>query len=163
MSRYAKTLEQLGIPTAPCTAINVSEYVKGWDRLYSSGMPLRYTTFPLPIAGVSRQVHEAYVERQRPGDRQAGHAPDCRCPHQTSDRLMKQSTGRRPGRAPGAADCCRQIRKRIYRSSSRPGTGPTTCRWCCPRRRGWRRCSRAPATSPTRWSRRSPGPAADGV
>ena len=66
MSRYAKTLEQMGIPTAPCTGINVSEYLRGWDRLYNSGMPLRYTTFPLPIAGASRQVHEAYVNGNDP-------------------------------------------------------------------------------------------------
>ncbi len=66
MSRFAKTLEQLGIPTAPCTAINVSEYVRGWDMLHNSGMPLRYTTFPLPIAGVSRQVHEEYVNGKDP-------------------------------------------------------------------------------------------------
>jgi hypothetical protein len=66
LSRYAKTLEQLGVPAAACTAINVSEYVRGWDRLYNSGMPLRYTTFPLPIAGVSRQVHEAYVDGNDP-------------------------------------------------------------------------------------------------
>ena len=56
----------MGIPTAPCTGINVSEYLKGWDRLYNSGMPLRYTTFPLPIAGASRQVHEAYVDGNDP-------------------------------------------------------------------------------------------------
>ncbi len=66
MSRYAKTLEELGVPTAPVTAINVSEYLRGWDRLYSSGMPLRYTTLPLPIAGVSREVHEAYVNGNDP-------------------------------------------------------------------------------------------------
>jgi hypothetical protein len=61
LSRHAKALEILGIPTAPCTAINVSEYVRGWDRLYGSGIPLRYTTFPLPIAGASREVHKSYV------------------------------------------------------------------------------------------------------
>jgi hypothetical protein len=66
LSRYARTLEQLGVPTAPCTATNVSEYLRGWDRLYSSGMPLRYTTLPLPIAGASRQVHEAYVDGNDP-------------------------------------------------------------------------------------------------
>jgi hypothetical protein len=66
LSRYAKKLEQMGVPTAPCTATNVSEYLRGWDRLYSSGMPLRYTTLPLPIAGVSRQAHETYVEGNDP-------------------------------------------------------------------------------------------------
>ena len=66
MSRFAKTLEQMGIPTAPCTALNVSEYVRGWDMLHNSGMPLRYSTFPLPIAGVSREVHEEYVNGNDP-------------------------------------------------------------------------------------------------
>ena len=66
MSRHAKKLEQLGIPTAPCTAINVSEYVTGWNRLYDSGIPLRYTTFPLPIAGVSQQQHQTYVNGNDP-------------------------------------------------------------------------------------------------
>jgi hypothetical protein len=51
----------MGIPTAPCTGINVIDYLKGWDRLYNSGIPLRYTVFPLPVAGVSRAVHEKYV------------------------------------------------------------------------------------------------------
>ncbi len=51
----------MGIPTAPCTGINVIDYLKGWDRLYNSGIPLRYTVFPLPVAGVSREVHEKYV------------------------------------------------------------------------------------------------------
>ena len=66
MSRHAKKLEQLGIPTAPCTAINVAEYVTGWDRLYGSGIPLRYTVFPLPIAGVSQQQHRTYVNGNDP-------------------------------------------------------------------------------------------------
>lgn len=66
MSRHAKKLEQLGIPTAPCTGINVIEYLKGWDRLYNSGISLRYTTFPLPVAGVSREVHEKYVSGNDP-------------------------------------------------------------------------------------------------
>jgi hypothetical protein len=59
-------MEQMGIPTAPCTALNVSEYVRGWNMLYNSGMPLRYTTFPLPIAGVTREIHEDYVNGNDP-------------------------------------------------------------------------------------------------
>lgn len=61
MSRHAKTIEQMSIPTAPCTGENVIEYLKGWDRLYNSGISHRYTVFPLPVAGVSRAVHEKYV------------------------------------------------------------------------------------------------------
>jgi hypothetical protein len=66
LSRHARKLEQLGIPTAPCTGINVAEYLKGWDRLYNNGIPLRFTVFPLPVAGVSRAVHEQYVNGDDP-------------------------------------------------------------------------------------------------
>lgn len=66
MSRHAKNLEQLGIPTAPCTGENVSEYVTGWDRLYASGISLRYVVFPLPIAGAPRSAHEMYVKGDDP-------------------------------------------------------------------------------------------------
>jgi hypothetical protein len=66
LSRNAARLEQLGIPAAPCCGENVAKYVTGWDRLYNSGMPLRYVTFPLPTAGVPRSVHEKYVEGNDP-------------------------------------------------------------------------------------------------
>ena len=66
MSRHAKKLEQLGIPTAPCAGINVIEYLRGWDRLYNSGIPHRYTVFPLPVAGVSREVHQRYLAGNDP-------------------------------------------------------------------------------------------------
>ena len=66
MSRHAKQLEQMGIPTAPCTGENVIEYLQGWDRLYNNGIPLRFTVFPLPVAGVSRAVHEVYVNGNDP-------------------------------------------------------------------------------------------------
>jgi hypothetical protein len=66
LSRHAKKLEQLGIPTAPCTGENVIEYLQGWDKLYNSGIPLRFTTFALPVAGVSREVHERYVNGNDP-------------------------------------------------------------------------------------------------
>jgi hypothetical protein len=59
-------MEQMGIPTAPCTGENVAKYVTGWDRLYNSGIALRYTVFPLPVAGVSRTLHEAYVNGNDP-------------------------------------------------------------------------------------------------
>jgi hypothetical protein len=59
-------LEQLGIPTAPCCGENVSRYVTGWDRLYGSGIDLRYVTFPLPTAGVPRSTHEKYIKGNDP-------------------------------------------------------------------------------------------------
>lgn len=54
------------MPTAPCTGINVAAYLKGWDKDYGSGMALRFTVFPLPVAGVSRAVHEKYVQGNDP-------------------------------------------------------------------------------------------------
>jgi len=66
LSRHAKKLEQLGIPTAACTGTNVIEYLKGWDRLYNSGIPLRYVVFPLPVAGEPRSVHDVYVKGNDP-------------------------------------------------------------------------------------------------
>jgi len=61
LSRHASTMEKLGIPVAACTGINVIEYLKGWDKDYCNGTPLRFIVFPLPVAGVSREVHEKYV------------------------------------------------------------------------------------------------------
>jgi hypothetical protein len=66
LSRHARSLEQLGIPTAPCSGENVAKYVTGWDRLYGSGIDLRFVTFPLPTAGVPRYVHEKYVKGNDP-------------------------------------------------------------------------------------------------
>jgi len=56
----------LGVPTAPCAGVNVAEYLRGWDRQYNNGVPLRFTIFPLPVAGVSREIHEKYVNGQDP-------------------------------------------------------------------------------------------------
>ncbi|MBN1189374.1 MAG: hypothetical protein JXA46_06470 [Dehalococcoidales bacterium] len=66
MSRHAVTLEKMGIPVAACTGRNVIEYLKGWDKLYCNGAPLRFTVFPLPVAGVSRAVHEKYLAGNDP-------------------------------------------------------------------------------------------------
>jgi hypothetical protein len=66
LSRHAKNLELLGVPTAPCTGENVSHYISGWDRVYGSGINLRFVTFPLPTAGVPRSVHEKYIEGYDP-------------------------------------------------------------------------------------------------
>jgi hypothetical protein len=66
LSRHAKQLEQMGIPVAACTGRNVIEYLKGWDKLYCNGAPLRFTVFPLPVAGVSRAVHEKYIHGNDP-------------------------------------------------------------------------------------------------
>jgi hypothetical protein len=66
VSRFAVTLEKMGVPTAPCTGENVGEYIQTYDRLYNTGMPLRFTVFPLPIAGMPREVHEQYVDGTDP-------------------------------------------------------------------------------------------------
>ncbi len=61
MSRYARTLEQLGIPTVAGAGANIVEYATGYDFLYSNGMPIRYVGFPFPVAGQPKSVHHRYV------------------------------------------------------------------------------------------------------
>ena len=61
MSRHARTVEQLGIPTVATSGINIVSYALGYDRTYNNGMPIRYVAFPFPIAGQPRSVHKAYV------------------------------------------------------------------------------------------------------
>lgn len=61
MSRYARTLEQLGIPTVAGAGANIVGYAKGYDFLYSNGMPIRYVGFPFPVAGQPKSVHHRYV------------------------------------------------------------------------------------------------------
>jgi hypothetical protein len=66
VSRFAVTLEKMGVPTAPCVGENVGEYIQTYDKLYATGMPLRFTVFPLPVAGMPRDVHEKYVSGNDP-------------------------------------------------------------------------------------------------
>ena len=62
MSRHARTLEELGVPTVATASINIVSYALNYDFKYSNGMPVRYVAFPFPIAGVPPSVHKQYIE-----------------------------------------------------------------------------------------------------
>ena len=61
MSRFAKDLEQKGIPTVGASGINVVHF-KDYDVKYGIGTPIRFVAFPFPVAGQPRSVHKQYVE-----------------------------------------------------------------------------------------------------
>ncbi len=61
MSRHARALEQLNIPTVAGAGSNIVGYATGYDFLYSNGMPIRYVGFPFPVAGQPKSVHHRYV------------------------------------------------------------------------------------------------------
>ncbi len=62
MSRIAKTLEQrYNIPTVGSAASSIVKYATGYDFLYTNGMPIRYVSFPFPVAGQPKSVHHQYV------------------------------------------------------------------------------------------------------
>ncbi len=61
MSRHARALEQLNIPTVAGAGSNIVAYATGYDFLYSNGMPIRYVGFPFPVAGQPKEVHHRYV------------------------------------------------------------------------------------------------------
>ncbi len=58
--RYARTLEELGVPTVAVLSRNTAPYAD-YDLLYVNGMPIRSVVVPFPVTGVSRSVHKAYV------------------------------------------------------------------------------------------------------
>ena len=61
MSRFARSLEEKGIPTVGSSGVNVVKF-KDYNVKYDNGMPIRYVAFPFPVAGQPRSVHKAYVE-----------------------------------------------------------------------------------------------------
>ena len=61
MSRHARALEELNIPTVAGAGSNIVGYATGYDFLYSNGMPIRYVGFPFPVAGQPKSVHHKYV------------------------------------------------------------------------------------------------------
>jgi hypothetical protein len=62
VSRYCKTLEQnFHIPTVAGAASNIVNYAQGYDFEYTNGMPIRYISFPFPVAGQPQSVHHQYV------------------------------------------------------------------------------------------------------
>ena len=62
MSRYCKTLEQnFKIPTVGGAASNIIKYAQGHDFKYTNGSPIRYISFPFPVAGQPQSVHHKYI------------------------------------------------------------------------------------------------------
>jgi hypothetical protein len=61
VSRHARALEQLNVPTVAGAGSNIVGYATGYDFLYSNGMPIRYVGFPFPVAGQPKAVHHRYV------------------------------------------------------------------------------------------------------
>ena len=62
MSRNCKTLEQnFKIPTLGGAASNIIKYAQGHDFEYTNGSPIRYISFPFPVAGQPQSVHHRYI------------------------------------------------------------------------------------------------------
>jgi hypothetical protein len=62
VSRYCKTLEQnFHIPTVGGAASNIIKYAQGHDFEYTNGSPIRYISFPFPVAGQPQSVHHKYI------------------------------------------------------------------------------------------------------
>jgi hypothetical protein len=62
VSRNCKTLEQnYGIPTVGGAASNIIKYAQGHDFKYTNGSPIRYISFPFPVAGQPQSVHHKYI------------------------------------------------------------------------------------------------------
>ncbi len=62
MSRNCKQLEQqYKIPTVGGAASNIIKYSLGHDFEYTNGSPIRYISFPFPVAGQPQSVHHKYI------------------------------------------------------------------------------------------------------
>ncbi|MEJ2247798.1 MAG: hypothetical protein P8Y80_17255, partial [Acidobacteriota bacterium] len=61
MSRFARGLEESGIPAVGSAGINVVKFQE-YNVKYSNGMPIRFVAFPFPVAGQPKSVHKGYVE-----------------------------------------------------------------------------------------------------
>jgi hypothetical protein len=62
VSRYCKTLEQnFKTPTVGGAASNIIKYAQGHDFKYTNGSPIRYISFPFPVAGQPQSVHHKYI------------------------------------------------------------------------------------------------------
>jgi hypothetical protein len=62
VSRNCKTLEQnFNIPTVGGAASNIINYALNHDFKYTNGSPIRYISFPFPVAGQPQRVHHRYI------------------------------------------------------------------------------------------------------
>lgn len=53
--------QQYGIPTVGGAASNIIAYARGHDFQYTNGSPIRYISFPFPVAGQPQSVHHRYI------------------------------------------------------------------------------------------------------
>jgi hypothetical protein len=53
--------QQYQIPTVGGAAANIIEYARNHDFKYTNGSPIRYISFPFPVAGQPRSVHHRYI------------------------------------------------------------------------------------------------------
>jgi hypothetical protein len=61
VSRHARALEEMNVPTVGAAAANIVNYAIGYNFEYTNGMPIRYVGFPFPVAGQPKSVHHRYV------------------------------------------------------------------------------------------------------
>ncbi len=62
MSRNCKQLEQqYNIPTVGGAAANIIDYALNHNFNYTNGSPIRYISFPFPVAGQPQSVHHKYI------------------------------------------------------------------------------------------------------
>ena len=62
MGRNCKQLEQqYDIPTLGGTAANIIDYALNHNFKYTNGSPIRYISFPFPVAGQPQSVHHQYI------------------------------------------------------------------------------------------------------
>jgi hypothetical protein len=61
VSRFARDLEESGIPTVGSSGVNVVKFQE-YNVKYANGMPIRYVAFPFPVAGQPKSVHKGYIE-----------------------------------------------------------------------------------------------------
>jgi hypothetical protein len=62
VSRDCKTLEQnYNIPTVGGAASNIINYALDHDFKYTNGSPIRFISFPFPVAGQPQSVHHKYI------------------------------------------------------------------------------------------------------
>ncbi len=62
MSRDCKTLEQkYGVPTVGGAAANIISYALNHDFKYTNGSPIRFISFPFPVAGQPQSVLHKYI------------------------------------------------------------------------------------------------------
>jgi hypothetical protein len=62
VSRNCKQLEQqYNIPTLGGAAANIIDYALNHNFKYTNGSPIRYISFPFPVAGQPQSVHHKYI------------------------------------------------------------------------------------------------------